>query len=260
MLGIYPKLAVILIGDDRASKIYVSNKNKACKYIGIQFDEYLLDSSITQNELLSLIDNLNNDTTISGILLQSPIPKGLNINEIIQRISPKKDVDGFNPVNIGKLILGQDTFIPCTPHGILKMFDEYKIDLNGKNVTIIGRSNIVGKPLIQCCLNRNATVTICHSKTKDIKQHTLSSDVIISAVGIPNFLTEDMVRENGIIIDVGINRMDDGKLVGDVDFKNIYKKASYITPVPNGVGKMTVAMLMSNVIQAATENTNRDSK
>ena len=249
--GIKPKLAVILVGDDSASKIYVRNKNKACEDVGIEFEEYILSADISQKELIELINKLNKDNTIHGILLQSPIPRHLDINEAFRTILPQKDVDGFNPVNVGKLALNQDTFISCTPYGIMKMFEEYNIDLEGKDLTIIGRSNIVGKPLIQCCLSKNATVTVCHSKTKNLAEHTKKSDIIIVAIGKERFITEDMVKDGAVIIDVGINRLENGKLVGDVDFENVEKKASYITPVPGGVGPMTIAMLMNNVIKAA---------
>lgn len=252
--NIIPKLAVILVGNDKASKVYVKNKNKACEDVGIEFEEYILEETISQKELIELIEKLNNDNTIHGILLQSPIPRELDINEAFRTISPEKDVDGFNPISVGKLTLGQDTFVSCTPYGIMKMFEEYNIDLEGKKVTILGRSNIVGKPLIQCCLSKNATVTVCHSKTKDLKEHTLNSDVIIAAIGKANFLTADMVKEGTVVIDVGINRLDDGKIVGDVDFENVSAKASHITPVPGGVGPMTIAMLMNNVIKAANKN------
>ncbi len=250
--GIKPKLAVIMVGEDKASKVYVKNKSKACNEIGIEFEEHLLSADITQDELISLIKKLNTDSTIHGILLQSPIPKNLDINEAFRTITPEKDVDGFNPINVGKLCLNQDTFVSCTPYGIMKMFEKYNIDLEGKDVVIIGRSNIVGKPLIQCCLNKNATVTVCHSKTKNLKEHTKNADVLIVAIGKPKFVTEDMVKENAVIIDVGINRGEDGKLTGDVDFENVSKKASYITPVPGGVGPMTIAMLMNNVIKASS--------
>ena len=248
--GIEPKLAVILVGNDKPSQIYVKNKSKACEEIGIKFEEYLLDENITQKELINLIEKLNKDNTIHGILLQSPIPEQLDINEAFRKILPEKDVDGFNPVNVGKLVLNQDTFVSCTPYGIMKMFEAYNIDLTGKNVTIIGRSNIVGKPLIQCCLNKNATVTICHSKTKDLKEHTKKADILIVAIGKSKFITEDMVKKDAIVIDVGINRDENGKLTGDVDFENVEKKASFITPVPGGVGPMTIAMLMNNVLKA----------
>lgn len=248
--GISPKLAVIMVGEDPASKIYVKNKSKACEDVGIEYKEYLLEEGISQKELINLIEKLNKDQTINGILLQSPIPYKLDINEAFRTIIPEKDVDGFNPVNVGKLVLNQDTFVSCTPYGIMKMFEEYKIDLTGKNVVILGRSNIVGKPLIHCCLNRNATVTSCNSKTQNLKEITKKADILIVAIGKSNFVTSDMIKENCIIIDVGINRLDNGKITGDVDFENIKEKASFITPVPGGVGPMTIAMLMNNVIKA----------
>ena len=249
--GIIPKLAVIMVGDNPASKVYVKNKSKACEEVGIEYEEFLLDEKITQKDLISLIEQLNEREDVTGILLQSPIPAHLDINEAFRTISPKKDVDGFHPVNVGKLTLGQDTFVSCTPYGVIKMFEEYNINLEGKNVVIIGRSNIVGKPLIQCCLNKNATVTVCHSRTKDLAEYTKRADIVIVAIGRAEFLKEDMVKDGVVVIDVGINRGEDGKLCGDVDFKNVSKKASYITPVPGGVGPMTIAMLMNNVIKAA---------
>ena len=248
--NINSKLAVIMVGEDPASKVYVRNKSRACEEVGIEYEEYLLDANITQKELIELIKKLNNDKTVNGILLQSPIPSKLDINEAFRTIAPEKDVDGFNPVNVGKLVLGQDTFVSCTPYGIIKMFEEYNIDLTGKNVVILGRSNIVGKPLIHCCLNKNATVTTCHSKTQNIKEIASKADILISAIGKANFVTADMVKENAVVIDVGINRLDDGKITGDIDFENVKEKASYITPVPGGVGPMTIAMLMNNVIKA----------
>ena len=251
--GITPKLAVIMVGDNPASKVYVRNKSKACDEVGIEYQEYLLDEKTRQEELIDLIKTLNKDETVNGILLQSPIPEHLNINEAFKAITYLKDVDGFTPSSVGKLCIGEDTFVSCTPLGVIKMFEEYNIDLNGKDVVILGRSNIVGKPLIQCCLQKNATVTVCHSKTKSLEEHTKRADVIISAIGKPKFVTADMVKNNVVIIDVGINRDENGKLVGDVDFENVEKKASYITPVPGGVGPMTIAMLMNNVIKATKE-------
>lgn len=248
--GIKSKLAVIMVGEDPASKVYVRNKSRACEDVGIEYEEYLLDDKISQKDLIELIEKLNQDKTINGILLQSPIPASLDINEAFRTIIPEKDVDGFNPINVGKLVLNQDTFVSCTPYGIMKMFEEYNIDLTGKNVVILGRSNIVGKPLIHCCLNKNATVTTCHSKTQNIKEITKNADIVISAIGKANFVTEDMVKENCIVIDVGINRLENGKITGDVDFEMVKEKASYITPVPGGVGPMTIAMLMNNVIKA----------
>ena len=252
--GINPKFAVIMVGNNKASQIYVKNKSRAAEQVGIEFVEYLLDENVKQKELIDQITILNNDKSIHGILLQSPIPDHLDINEAFRTIAPEKDVDGFNPVNVGKLCLNQDTFVSCTPYGIMRMLDAYGIDLNGKNVVILGRSNIVGKPLIQCCLNKHATVTVCHSKTEDIKKYTKDADVVMVAIGKAKFLTDDMIKDGAVVIDVGINRNDDGKITGDVDFENVSKKASYITPVPGGVGPMTIAMLMNNVIKAATES------
>lgn len=248
--GINPKLAVIMVGEDKASKVYVKNKSKACEEIGIEYEEYLLDENTTMEKLLEVIDNLNDRKDIDAILLQSPIPKNLDINLAFQKIKPEKDVDGFNPINVGKLSLNQDCFVSCTPYGIIKMLEQYNIKIEGANAVIIGRSNIVGKPLIQCLLNKNATVTVCHSKTNNIKEFTKNADILIAAVGKSRFVTEDMVKDSVVVIDVGINRTDDG-LVGDVDFENVSKKASYITPVPGGVGPMTIAMLMNNVVKAA---------
>ncbi|MBO5348410.1 MAG: bifunctional methylenetetrahydrofolate dehydrogenase/methenyltetrahydrofolate cyclohydrolase FolD [Clostridia bacterium] len=249
--NIYPKLAVIMVGDDKASKVYVKNKSKACEEIGIQYEEFLLDANITMDELLNLIDDLNKRKDIHGILLQSPIPKHLDINKAFNRIDYRKDVDGFNPINVGKLVIGEDCFISCTPFGVIKMLEEYGIEIEGKNAVVIGRSNIVGKPLAQCLLSKNATVTICHSRTKNIHQITNNADILIAALGKPEYVKDSMVKEGAVVIDVGINRTEDGKLVGDVDFESVSKKASYITPVPGGVGPMTIAMLMNNVVKAA---------
>ena len=249
--GTIPRLAVIMVGSDEASKVYVKNKSKACEEIGIEYEEFLMDSNTTMQELLDLIENLNNREDIHGILLQSPIPKNLDINQAFNKIDFRKDVDGFHPINVGKLSIGEDCFISCTPFGVTKMLEEYNIDVQGKNVVIIGRSNIVGKPLIQCMLKKNGTVTVCHSKTQNIKEITKNADILIAALGKAKFVTADMVKEGAVIIDVGINRNDDGKLVGDVDFENVKEKASYITPVPGGVGPMTIAMLMTNVVKAA---------
>lgn len=249
--GINPKLAVIMVGDDSASQVYVRNKSKACDYIGVEFEEHLLPESTKQEELLNLIEELNNKKEINGILLQSPIPKHLDINEAFRKISPEKDVDGFHPVNVGKLVLGQDTFISCTPFGIMKILEDYNIDLEGKHAVVIGRSNIVGKPMSQCLLAQNATVTVCHSRTKNLPEITKQADILVAAIGKPCFVTEDMVKPGAVVIDVGINRMDDGKLKGDVDFENVSPKVNYITPVPGGVGPMTIAMLMTNLVKAA---------
>ncbi len=254
--NINPRLAVIMVGDNPASKVYVKNKSKACEDVGIEYEEHLLDDTITEEELIELIESLNKNTKIHGILLQSPIPKHLDINKAFKVISNEKDVDGFSPYNVGKLCIGEDTFISCTPYGIIKMLEEYNIELEGKNVVILGRSNIVGKPLVQCCLNKNATVTVCHSKTKELEEYTKRADVIIAAIGKAKFLTSNMVKEGAVVIDVGINRDENGKLVGDVDYENLLDKVSHITPVPGGVGPMTITMLMNNVIKAAQNSYN----
>ena len=222
--GINAKLAVILVGDDNASKVYIKNKSKACNDVGIEFEEILLDSNTTMDKLLNVIENLNLREDINGILLQSPIPKELNIQEAFEKIDYRKDVDGFNPINVGKLMIGQDGFIPCTPYGIVRMLEEYNIPVEGKNAVVIGRSNIVGKPLSQCLLNKNATVTVCHSRTRDIQNVTKNADILISAVGKLNMVTEDMVKDGAVVIDVGMNRKENGKLAGDVDFENVKEK------------------------------------
>ena len=249
--GINPKLAVIMVGEDKASKVYVKNKSKACEEIGVEFEEFLLDENTKMDELLELIDKLNNRDDVHGILLQSPIPKHLDINKAFNAIDYRKDVDGFNPVNVGKLVIGQECFVSCTPLGVIKMLEEYGIEIEGKNAVVIGRSNIVGKPLAQCLLSKNATVTVCHSRTKNIHEITSNADILVAALGKPKFVKGHMVKEDAVVIDVGINRTDEGKLVGDVDFDEVSQKASYITPVPGGVGPMTIAMLMNNVVKAA---------
>ena len=252
--GIVPKLAVIMVGDDKASKIYVKNKSRACEEIGIEYEEFLLGDNISMDELLELIDTLNNRNDIHGILLQSPIPKHLDINKAFNKIDYKKDVDGFNPINVGKLVIGEDCFISCTPFGVIKMLEEYGIEIEGKNAVVVGRSNIVGKPLAQCLLSKNATVTICHSRTKNIHEITSNADILVAALGKPGYIKDHMVKDGAVVIDVGINRNEDGKIVGDVDFESVSAKAKYITPVPGGVGPMTIAMLMTNVIKAAKLN------
>jgi len=250
--GIVPKLAVIMVGDDASSKIYVRNKSKACEEIGIEYEEFLLNSDIEMQELLKLIDELNNRADVKGILLQSPIPKHLDINEAIKAISPEKDVDGFHPSNVGKLVLNQDGFVSCTPHGIIRLLEEYNIDIEGKNAVVVGRSNIVGKPMMLSLLNKNATVTICHTKTQNLSEITRTADILVCAIGNAKFIKEDFVKDGAVVIDVGINRdLETGKISGDVDFENVSKKASYITPVPGGVGPMTIASLMENVVKAS---------
>ena len=249
--NIFPKLAVIMVGEDKASKVYVRNKSKACEEIGVEYEEFLLKDDTKMEDLLNLIEELNNRPDINGILLQSPIPKHLDINKAFNKIDYRKDVDGFNHVNVGKLVIGEDCFISCTPFGVMKMLEEYGIEIEGKNAVVVGRSNIVGKPLAQCLLKKNATVTICHSRTRNIHEITNNADILVAALGKPKYIKENMVKEGAVVIDIGINRGDDGKLVGDVDFENVSKKASYITPVPGGVGPMTIAMLMNNVVKAA---------
>lgn len=249
--GIKAKLAVILVGNDDASVVYVRNKNKACEKVGITFEEYLLPEETTQKELIDLIDKLNSDEETTGILLQYPIPKHLNVQEAFNRINPIKDVDGFNPMNVGLRTIGdKNGFIPCTPLGIMEMFKEYNIELQGKKAVVIGRSNIVGKPMGQLLQDANCTVTICHSKTQNIEKETLTADILVAALGKAKFVKADMIKKDAVIIDVGMDRDEEGKLCGDVDFENVSKKASYITPVPGGVGPMTVAMLLSNTIKA----------
>lgn len=248
--NIKAKLAIILCGDNEASRVYVNIKSKACKEVGIAFEEFHLERDVTEVELEDLIVKLNNDENVNGILLQYPVPKQTDLNKIAALIDKDKDVDGFNPYNIGMLNMGRPNFIPCTPYGIMKMFEKYNIDLNGKKAVIIGRSNVVGKPMAECLLNKNATVTICHSKTKDLKYELKQADIIIAACGKEKIVTADMVKDNAVVIDVGTNRDKNGKLCGDVDFDNVKEKASFITPNPGGVGPMTVAMLMKNCIKA----------
>ena len=247
--GKTPGLAVVLVGDDPASAVYVKNKNKTCKNIGFQSFEHILPENTSENKLLNLINELNNDDQVNGILVQLPLPSHISSKKILVSINPQKDVDGFHLENVGRLVTGNALFKPCTPAGIIKLLDEYKIEIEGKNAVIIGRSNIVGKPVSFLLLERNATVTICHSRTKDLPSITRSADILIAAIGKPNFVSLDMVKNNAVVIDVGINRLD-GKLVGDVDFTSVSKQASLITPVPGGVGPMTIAMLMENTLQA----------
>lgn len=249
--GIAPKLAVIMVGEDKASQVYVRNKSRACDEIGIAFEEFLLPDTTKMEELLALIDSLNDRDDIDGILLQSPIPKHLDINLAFNRISPEKDVDGFNPINVGRLSIGEDSFVSCTPAGVVRMLEEYDIEMEGKHAVILGRSNIVGKPLIQCMLKKNATVTVCHSRTKQIEEITKQADILIAAIGKAKFVKADMVKDGAVVVDVGINRTEEGKLVGDVDFETVEKKVKAITPVPGGVGPMTIAMLMTNLVKAA---------
>ncbi|MGO1370538.1 MAG: bifunctional methylenetetrahydrofolate dehydrogenase/methenyltetrahydrofolate cyclohydrolase FolD [Senegalia sp. (in: firmicutes)] len=248
--GITPGLSVIIVGDNPASKTYVKSKDKACKQLGMKSEVHSLDGDVSEEELLNLIDKLNNDETIHGILVQLPLPNHIDEKKVIEKISPNKDVDGFHPINAGKLLVGEDTFIPCTPHGIIKLMESENIDIEGKRAVILGRSNIVGKPISLLLLEKNATVTICHSKTENLKEITKEADILIAAIGKANFVKSDMVKDGAIVIDVGINRVD-GKLVGDVDFDSVNKLNGFITPVPGGVGPMTITMLIYNTVIAA---------
>lgn len=254
--GIEVALAVIIVGNDPASKVYVGNKKKACEVCGIRSVEYALHEETTQEELLSLIDELNNDKSINGILCQLPLPKHLDEVSVIERISSKKDVDCFSNENVGKLWTGDYTFKPCTPAGVMELLKAYDIDVEGKSCVVIGRSNIVGKPMAALLLEKNATITICHSRTRNLKEVCASADLIVAAVGRAGFVTADMVKEGAVVIDVGINRNENGKLCGDVDFEAVKEKASFITPVPGGCGPMTIAVLMQNTVSAAKKQNN----
>ena len=245
-----PGLAVIIVGENPASKVYVNSKVKTCNALGIYSEKHILNSEITENELLKLIEDLNDKEEIDGILVQLPLPKHIDEDKIIEAIKPSKDVDGFHPINLGKLVIGKDGFKSCTPYGIMELFKRYEIDLNGKDVVVVGRSNIVGKPLSIMLTSENATVTLCHSRTKNLSEKTLNADIVVVAIGREKFLTEDMVKEGTVVIDVGINRNEAGKLCGDVDFENVSKKTLLITPVPGGVGPMTIAMLMKNTVKS----------
>lgn len=249
--GIEPCLAVILVGDDPASKVYVNNKKKACEFCGIRSLEYLLPADASQEELNSLVEKLNSDESVNGILCQLPLPSHLDEKEVLNLIKPEKDVDAFHPENVGHIMIGDFNLLPCTPAGIMEMLKYENIGLDGKNCVIIGRSNIVGKPMAMLMLKENATVTVCHSHTKNLKEVVARADVVVAAVGKAKFVTADMIKDGAVIIDVGINRCEDGKLYGDVDFEACKEKASYITPVPGGVGPMTIATLMQNTVTAA---------
>ena len=248
--GITVGLAVIIVGEDPASKIYVANKKKACEALGIISEEYALPESTTEEELLGLIDTLNAKKSINGILCQLPLPRHLDEKRIINAISPEKDVDAFHPVNVGRIMIGDYDFVPCTPAGIMEMLAYENIETEGKRCVVIGRSNIVGKPMAMLLLHKNGTVTICHSRTKNLKEICLGADILVAAVGKAKFVTADMVKEGAVVIDVGMNR-ENGRLCGDVDFEAVKGKASAITPVPGGVGPMTIAMLMQNTLTAA---------
>lgn len=250
-MGVTPGLAVILVGDDPASRVYVNNKKKACELVGFKSVEYALPASTTQQELLALVEELNNDKDINGILCQLPLPKGLDDKAVIEAISPLKDVDAFHERNVGKIMLGDYDFLPCTPAGIMEMLRAYDISVDGKKCVVIGRSNIVGKPMAMLLLHENGTVTICHSHTKNLSEITREADILVAAIGKAKFVTADMVGDGAVVIDVGMNRDEKGKLCGDVDFENVKDKCSYITPVPGGVGPMTIATLMKNTLKAA---------
>ena len=249
--GVTPGLAVILVGDDPASRVYVNNKKKACEFVGFKSAAFALPATTTQEELLALVDELNNRKDINGILCQLPLPKGLDDNAVIEAISPLKDVDAFHKQNVGRIMIGDYDFLPCTPAGIMEMLHAYDIDVDGKNCVVIGRSNIVGKPMGMLLLHENGTVTICHSHTKNLKEVTAKADILVAAIGRAKFVTADMVKEGAVVIDVGMNRDENGKLCGVVDFENVKEKCSYITPVPGGVGPMTIATLMKNTLKAA---------
>ena len=248
--GITPGLAVIIVGDDPASRVYVNNKKKACLDVGFYSEEYAMPADTTMEQLCEVIDTLNARDDIDGILCQLPLPKHLDEKAVIDRIDPSKDVDAFSPANVGKIMIGDYDFLPCTPAGVMELLKAYNIDANGKNCVVIGRSNIVGKPMAMLLLHANGTVTVCHSKTQNIADITSKADILVAAVGRANFVTADMVKDGAVVIDVGMNRVD-GKLCGDVDFAAVEPKASYITPVPGGVGPMTIGMLMKNTLKAA---------
>ncbi len=250
-MGIKPGIAVVLVGENPASKKYVASKEKVCENIGINSFSYKLSETTSQGEIIELIDRLNADQLVNGILVQLPLPKGLDELAVMNRISPDKDVDGFGPYALGKLILDEDGFIPCTPHGAIKMLEAYNIDFAGKHAVVVGRSVIVGKPLALLLLKRDATVTICHSKTPNLKEECLKADILCVAIGRAKMITGDMIKEGAAVVDIGINLTPEGKIVGDVDFDAAKKRAAYITPVPGGAGPMTIAMLMYNTVLAA---------
>ncbi len=249
--NITPGLAVILVGDDAASHSYVKMKAKACKDVGFYSIVHEMPSSISQEEIIATISMMNQNPRIDGILVQLPLPKHIDTTKIIEVIDPKKDVDGFHPYNVGRMMTGLESFVACTPLGVMKLFEEYNIDLQGKDVCVVGASNIVGKPMANLLVNANATVTVTHIYTKDLASHTKNADIIIVGTGVQGLIKEDMVKEGAVVIDIGFNRLEDGSIVGDVDFANVSKKCSYITPVPGGVGPMTIAMLLSNTFDAA---------
>ena len=249
--GILVGLAAVIVGNDPASRVYVNNKKKACAACGIESYEYALPEETTEEELLALVEKLNDDPAVNGILVQLPLPRQIDEHRIIEAISPKKDVDAFHAVNVGKIMIGDFDFLPCTPSGCMDLIDSTGVPVEGKRCVVIGRSNIVGKPMAMLLLHRNGTVTICHSKTKNLKEICREADILVAAVGRPNFVTADMVKEGAVVIDVGMNRLENGKLCGDVDFEGVSKVAGWITPVPGGVGPMTIATLMRNTLTAA---------
>lgn len=253
-MGVTPGLAVILVGNDHASRTYVTNKQKACDELGMYSLLIKMPEEASEEELLTKIEELNGDPNIHGILVQLPLPKHIDEKKVIETITPAKDVDGFHPINIGRMMTGQNAFLPCTPYGIMVLLEDSGISISGKNAVVVGRSNIVGKPIGQLLLNQHATVTYCHSKTKDLKLHTTQADILIAAVGIPNFIKAEHIKAGAVVIDVGINRNVAGKLCGDVDFDEVSEKAGYITPVPKGVGPMTITMLMYNTVKSAKES------
>lgn len=249
--GIQPGLAVVIVGNDPASRVYVNNKKKACEAVGFQSFEYALPEETTQEELLELVETLNKERNVNGILVQLPVPKQIDDKAIINAIAPEKDVDAFHPANVGKIMIGEYAFLPCTPAGVMELIDSTGVGISGKRCVVIGRSNIVGKPMAMLLLHRSGTVTICHSRTQDLPSITREADILVAAVGKADFVTADMVKEGAVVIDVGMNRRENGKLCGDVDFAAVEPKASFITPVPGGVGPMTIAMLMKNTLTAA---------
>lgn len=255
--GVIPGLAVVIVGDDPASRVYVRNKHRACEEVGIRSDVHALPADTSEAELLTLVARLNADPTVNGILVQLPLPKHLDEEKVILAIDPAKDVDAFHPVNVGKIMIGNFTFAPCTPAGVMELLRHYNIPVAGKHCVIIGRSNIVGKPQAMLMLKENATVTVCHSRTVGLADITRTADILVAAVGRPGFVTADMVRDGAVVIDVGINRTAEGKLCGDVDFAAVSEKASYITPVPGGVGPMTITMLLKNTLAAAKDQLKR---
>jgi methylenetetrahydrofolate dehydrogenase (NADP+)/methenyltetrahydrofolate cyclohydrolase len=249
--GVLPGLAVIIVGEDPASKVYVGRKEAMCQELGMHSEKFALPEETTQEELVALVEKLNKDDKVHGILVQLPLPKHLDEKAVINTINPEKDVDAFHPVNVGKIMIGDYDFVPCTPAGIMELIKESGVEVEGKTCVVVGRSNIVGKPMSMLLLHKNGTVTTCHSRTRNISEITKTADILVAAVGRANFITEDMVKPGAVVIDVGMNRLSDGRLVGDVDFENVEKIAGAITPVPGGVGPMTIAMLMQNTFTAA---------